>query len=170
MAKGGRFRDAYPVRRLLIRQGASATSGRILAPTQRHLDRLVFRLSGGRRTLTSLALGWPIVMLTTEGARSGLPRTVPLLGLPDGDQIVVIASNYGQAHHPAWYANLRAHPSASMTVAGGPAQRIRAREAEGDERARLWRLALDYYPGWAEYEKRLTGRRIPVMVLEPESD
>lgn len=170
MVEGGRFRDTSRLRRFLIRQGASATSGRVLAPTQRHLDRLVFRLSGGRRTLTSLALGWPIVMLTTEGARSNLPRTVPLLGLPDGDRIVVIASNYGRAHHPAWFVNLRAHPNASMAVAGGPARRIRAREAEGAERDRLWRLALDYYPGWAEYEKRLTGRRIPVMVLESATD
>lgn len=169
MSNDGRYRDVNPVRRYLIRNGASATTGRVLAPTQQRIDRWVFRLSRGRRTLTSMALGWPIVMLTTVGAKSGLPRTVPLLGLPDGGRMVVIASNYGQAHHPSWYRNLCANPCASMTVAGGADQSVLAHEVEGDERERLWRLALEFFRGWAEYEKRVTGRRIPVMVLEPDS-
>ncbi|RVW05549.1 nitroreductase family deazaflavin-dependent oxidoreductase [Rhodococcus xishaensis] len=170
MSKNGRYRAANPLQRFVIRNGASVAAGRILAPTQRHVDALIFRISKGRRTLTSMALGWPIVLLTTVGARSGLSRTVPLLGLPDGNRIVVIASNYGRAGNPSWYHNLRAHPRVSMAVAGGPSQQVLAREAEGSERERLWQLALQYYPGWADYEQRVTGRRIPVIVLDPEAD
>lgn len=168
MSGSGRYRDANPVRRYLIRQGSGAAAGRIVGPVQWHVDRIVFRLTGGRRTLTSMALGWPIVMLTTTGARSGLPRMVPLLGFRDGDGMVVIASNYGRSGRPSWYVNLRAHPAASMTVAGAPECRVRGRESEGAERERLWRRALEYHPGWDEYARRVGSRRIPVMVLDPD--
>ena len=110
--------------------------------------------------------GLPVVMLTTVGVRSKRPRTLPLLGLPDGERTVVIASNYGQRRHPAWYLNLRADPEATIT-AGGVSRRVVAREAEGDERERLWRLGLAVYPGWAGYERRASNRRIPVMMLSP---
>ncbi|QKT12186.1 nitroreductase/quinone reductase family protein [Rhodococcus sp. W8901] len=168
MSNEGTYREANPVRRYLIRQGASATTGRVLAPGQRHIDRVVFGITRGRHTLTSLVLGWPIVMLTTVGAKSGARRTLPLVGMRDGDRMVVIASSYGRPDNPAWFYNLRAHPRASMTVAGGASRPVRAYEAEGAERERLWARALEFYPGWAEYEKRV-ARRIPVMVLTPES-
>lgn len=63
-------------------------------------------------------------MLTTTGARTGQPRTLPVLGLPDGDRFVVIASNFGQRHNPAWYHNLRAHPQATVTANGVTHERV----------------------------------------------
>lgn len=132
----------------------------------RPLDRLVFRISGGRSTLVSLLSGLPVVMLTTTGARSGQVRTLPVLGIPDGDRTVVLASNWGKQHHPSWYHNLRAHPVASMT-AGGRTTPVRASDATGEERDRLWSRALEYYPAWRIYQSRARGRRIPIVVLTP---
>lgn len=137
------------------------------ARTLHHIDGPVYRLTKGRNTLTTLVTGLPLVMLTTTGAKSGALRTVPLVGMPDGDRIVVIASNYGQHSHPAWYFNLRTHPEATLTVAGGAPRPVVAYEAEGEERERLWRMDLEVYPSRARYEKRAGTRRIPVMVLEP---
>jgi deazaflavin-dependent oxidoreductase (nitroreductase family) len=80
-----------------------------------------------------------------------------------------MASNWGQRHHPAWYYNLRVHPTATVTV-GGTSRRVRAHEASGDERERLWRWGLEVYPGYAAYERRAANRRIPVVVLASVSD
>ena len=86
--------------------------------------------------------GLPVVMLTTTGARTGQQRTLPVIAVPDGDNLVVIASNWGQRRHPAWYHNLRAHPEATVTV-GGVSRRVRAHEAVGEERDRLWQRDLE---------------------------
>lgn len=136
--------------------------------TLHHIDGSVFRLTGGRYTFASLLSGVPVVMLTTTGARSGTGRTLPVLGFPDGERMVVIASNYGQRNHPAWYHNLRAHPEARISI-GSERWNVIAHEAQGHERKRLWRLGLEIYPGWFGYEQRASNRRIPVMVLSPQS-
>jgi deazaflavin-dependent oxidoreductase (nitroreductase family) len=130
-----------------------------------HLDRQVLRLSGGRRTLTSSLAGLPVVWLTTTGARSGRAHTVPLVGIADGERIVLIASNFGQAHNPAWYHNLRARPSATITVQGQTAQ-YRSREATAGEYDAYWDTALELFPGWAKYHEWAT-RHIPVLVFTP---
>ncbi|GAB2653131.1 nitroreductase/quinone reductase family protein [Prescottella soli] len=170
MPQARTYGQANPIQRGLRSVAGLAPVSWLFARTLHRVDRPVFRITGGRRTLTSMLAGLPVVMLTTTGARSGVRRTVPLLGLPDDDRIVVIASNYGQADNPSWYYNLRAHPRAEISVAGGAVQEVRAHEVAGTERERLWRLGLSIYPAWAVYEKRATGRRIPVMVLEPDSD
>jgi deazaflavin-dependent oxidoreductase (nitroreductase family) len=139
----------------------------LFARTLHHVDRPVFRLTEGRHTFASLVSGLPVVMLTTTGARSGKRRTWPLLGFPDGERMIVIASNYGQLHHPSWYYNLLAHPEAEIDVEG-TTWRVVAREAQGEERRRLWQRGLEVYPGWSGYERRSGERRIPVMVLSPE--
>jgi deazaflavin-dependent oxidoreductase (nitroreductase family) len=126
----------------------------------------VYRLTRGRYTFASLVSGLPVVMLTTTGARSGRPRTVPVLGLPTSDGLVVIASNFGQEHNPAWYYNLRSHPEGEVAV-GQSVQRFRAVEAQGDQRARIWQQGLEVYPGWSTYERRASHRNIAVFVLEP---
>jgi deazaflavin-dependent oxidoreductase (nitroreductase family) len=81
----------------------------------------------------------------------------------------VIASNYGQLHHPAWYYNLLANPEAEINVEG-MTRRVVARETEGEERRRLWRRGLEVYPGWSGYERRTGGRSIPVMALSPDGN
>jgi deazaflavin-dependent oxidoreductase (nitroreductase family) len=133
--------------------------GRYILP---HLDRPLLHLSRGRY---SMSPGQPILLLISIGARSGQPRATPLLYLRDGDRVIVIASNGGRERHPAWYYNLRANPQANVFL-GGRAGTYVAYEAQGEERAELWRKAVDYFEGFRLYEQR-TRRIIPIVVLEP---
>ncbi len=141
------------------------TAARILPS----IDRIVLRLSHNRYTLTSLLLGLPIIALTTTGAKSGQPRTVFLVALEDGQRLILIASNFGQAHHPAWYYNLRADPRATVRLRNQTV-RYDAREASGREREQYWQAAVSLYAGYTAYKERASNRQIPVFVLEPHRD
>ena len=130
------------------------------------LNAPVYRLSGGR---VGGKLGRaPILLLTTTGRKSGQPRTAPVLYLADGDRFVVINTNAGNAKTPAWSLNLRANPEAEVEV-GRKRRKVRARLAEGEERAELWRRHMEQYAGWDYYESKLE-REIGVFVLEPRED
>lgn len=111
--------------------------------------------------------GLPMVVLTSTGARSGQPRETPLGYFTDGDDVVLIASNYGGARHPAWYHNLVAHPECELRI-GERGGRFVAREATGADRDRLYALAVKLYPGYANYETQTDGiRTIRVLRLSP---
>lgn len=161
------FDRANGMQRLLRRFAASGPGSRLFALVLHHIDRPVYRLTRGRHTFSSLLSGLPVVMLTTTGARSGERRTVPVLGIPADGSVAIIASNYGQRRHPAWYYNLRAHPDAEVVV-DGQSRHVRAAEAEGERRARIWQDALRLYPGFSQYERRAAHRHISVFVLQPE--
>jgi deazaflavin-dependent oxidoreductase (nitroreductase family) len=103
-------RRANPFRKVVLVTAAWAPVSWFYARTLHHIDGVVYRLTRGRATFVSWVAGLPIVMLTTTGAKSGRRHTCPLVALPDGDRMVVIASNYGQYRNPAWYHNLRANP------------------------------------------------------------
>lgn len=133
---------------------------------QQRVDSAVYALTSGRTTLSAWAAGLPLVMLTTTGARTGRRRTLPVLGVLDGERVVVIASNYGQPHHPAWYHNLRAHPWASVTVEG-VTREVEAHELTGEEAERYFQRAAEMYPGFVHYRRWAAGRRIPVVSLDP---
>jgi deazaflavin-dependent oxidoreductase (nitroreductase family) len=123
----------------------------------------VYRLTGGK---VGGRIGKvPVLLLTTIGRRSGQPRTQPLAYTHVGDGYAVIASKGGAAQHPFWYLNLRANPLAEVTV-GREKRTVRARDAQGDERERLWRALAELYPAYDRYAQK-TSRRIPVVVLEP---
>jgi deazaflavin-dependent oxidoreductase (nitroreductase family) len=123
-----------------------------------------YRVSGG--LLGGRVGRLPILLLTTTGRKSGRKRTMPLVYLPDGDNMVVIASNGGADQHPAWWLNLRANPKAEVQV--GPATKeVVAAKAEGEERERLWRDVVELYHGYDEY-RRMTKREIPVVILRSE--
>ena len=107
----------------------------------------------------------PVLLLTTTGRRSGRERTAPVLYLADGERLVVIGSNAGNEHAPAWALNLKAHPDAEVQVKGTQ-RKVRARVAEGAERDELWRRMNDQYGGFDDYRAR-TGRQIDLFVLEP---
>jgi deazaflavin-dependent oxidoreductase (nitroreductase family) len=160
------YAHANVLQKELRRFAASGPGSWLFARVLHHIDRPVYRLTRGRYTLASLATGLPIVMLTTTGARTGLPRSLPVLGLPTADGLVVIASNYGQERHPAWYHNLRKNPEGHVSV-DGRTWRFRATEAQGDQRERIWQEGLEVYPGWSTYERRAPKRRIAVFVLQP---
>lgn len=151
--------------RILRRLAASGPGSWLFARTMHHIDRPVHRLTRGRFTLARLVSGLPVVMLTTTGARSGQPRTVPVLGIPAQDTVALIASNFGQRHDPAWSHNLRANPEAEIVI-DGTRRRVRAVEADDERRDRIWQEGLRIYPGFGEYERRASHRRISVFVLE----
>jgi deazaflavin-dependent oxidoreductase (nitroreductase family) len=153
--------------RAMRRLAATPPGSWLFARVLHHIDRPVFRMTRGRHTVGSLVSGLPVVMLSTTGARSGATRSVPVLGLPTASGVAVIASNYGQRSHPAWYYNLRAKPEGVVTV-DGVSRRFRAHEAEGEERSRIWQEGLTVYPGWAEYERRAPHRTIAVFVLDTD--
>jgi deazaflavin-dependent oxidoreductase (nitroreductase family) len=160
------YDQANAVQRILRRFAASGPGSWLFARVLHHIDRPVHRLTHGRHTFASLLSGIPVVMLTTTGAKSGQPRTVPMLGIPANGGVAIIASNFGQSRHPGWYHNLRADPRADVVI-DGIHRRVRAVEAEGDRRAAIWREGLRVYPGFAQYERRASHRPISVFVLEP---
>ncbi len=129
-------------------------------------DHAVEMLSRGRQTFTQLLGGVPVITLTTTGAKSGKPRQAPLVGLPHGDQIILIASNFGRSVNPAWYANLKANPDVIVTYQGQSAPYV-ASEAQGKQRDVFWRIAVECYRGYEAYRKRAGTRRIPVILLTP---
>jgi deazaflavin-dependent oxidoreductase (nitroreductase family) len=141
----------------------------VLARTLHQFDRIILKMSKGRKTLSTILTGSPVVVLTTTGARSGLPRSLPLLCIrakDDPNQFAVIASNWGQHHHPAWYFNLKAKPVATCSL-GGKVGTYTAYEASGEEYERYWQAAVETYNGYALYKQRTGGRHIPIMVLTP---
>ena len=122
----------------------------------------LYGLSNGR--IGGSIMGLPVLLLTTTGRKTGQLRTKALRYLPQGEDFVVIASNLGQEHHPAWWLNLKAQPNASVQV-GKTHHPVQAREAEGEERERIWRTLTDKVPAYDGYRTRTT-RRFPVVVLE----
>ena len=108
--------------------------------------------------------GATILLLTTKGRMSGRERTTPLIFRSDGERWVIIASQGGAPDHPGWYKNLARDPHATIQVKDERIP-VRARDAEGEERARLWSLMTENWPSYDAYQRR-TARQIPVVVLE----
>ena len=107
--------------------------------------------------------GRPLLLLTTTGAKSGQLRTKPMMFIPDGDRLLVIASNAGAPTHPEWYRNLVAHPEVTVEV-GNETFKAIATVTEGLERQRLWSRVVELYPFFADHQAK-TSRQIPVIVL-----
>ena len=131
-----------------------------------HIDRFVYRMTDGQHTAVNLLFGVPAVTVTTIGAKSGLPRSVPLIGIPDGENLILIASNWGQNRHPGWYYNLRKTPHVKVSLNGSEVDFI-ARELTGEERERYWEKAAAVYGGYDAYKRRVGEREIPVLILSP---
>lgn len=123
----------------------------------------LYRLSGGR--IGGKVGRAPVLLLTTTGRKSGQQRTAPVVYLADGESVVVINTNAGNARVPAWSLNLKANPQAEVER-GRRRYRVRARVAEGDERADLWRRHNEQYAGFDDYQQQL-AREASVIVLEP---
>ena len=116
------------------------------APRIHRLDKAFFKLTKGKHSIAEI-LGWPIVEIT---------------------KIALIASSFGREHNPGWYYNLKAHPECEVLFKGKTGKYI-ARETEGDEYNRYWKMAVSYYIGYEKYKERAAHRHIPVMVLEPKN-
>ncbi|MEV2267577.1 nitroreductase family deazaflavin-dependent oxidoreductase [Nonomuraea africana] len=120
-----------------------------------------FRANGGR--VGGYFEGSRLLLLSTTGAKSGNRITTPVMYLPDGDRLVIIASNAGADNHPAWYHNLLANPDVTVEL-GTETFAAKPELIEGDERDRLYAAMVAVAPTFAEYEAKTT-RRIPVVAL-----
>jgi len=107
--------------------------------------------------------GRPLLLLTTTGAKSGQRRTTPMMFIPDGDRLLVIASNVGAPAHPDWYRNLVAHPDVTVEV-GAETFDATAVVTQGAERDRLWTRVVELYPFFTGHQAKTT-RQIPVIAL-----
>lgn len=128
------------------------------------LDWAVLKASNGKATMVSFFAGVPVLWLTTTGAKSGEKRTAPLLGIPYGEDVVLIGSNWGGEKTPGWVFNLEAHPQA---VVGYRDRSVNAtaRRADAQEANDVFAHAASLYPGYASYRERASHRTIRVFVL-----
>ena len=108
----------------------------------------------------------PTLLLEHVGRKSGTTFTTPVLYLADGRNLVVVASQGGLPKNPQWFPNLQAQPETVVHLRQEGVRRVRARVAEGEERAALWPRLVDLYADFAKYA-HWTDREIPVVVLEP---
>jgi deazaflavin-dependent oxidoreductase (nitroreductase family) len=161
---GRSFDDANAFYRIMRSFAATKVGVALFRPTAHHLDQLVTKLTGGRRNFTGIAAGLPTAILTTTGAKSGMPRTVAVFGVPHPEGLGLIASNFGGAKHPAWYHNLKANPEATVSIEGDT-WHATARPATPRERDEIWAKGVEFYPGWTKYEARAGERHIESFVL-----
>lgn len=119
-----------------------------------------FRATGGQ-----VSRRYPVILLTTIGARSGRPHITPLNFSRDGERLVVIASKGGSTTHPDWYRNLVANPEVTIEHAG-QAFRARAIVAQEPERTRLFDGQVKLMSFFEGYRRRVKSRQIPVVILE----
>jgi deazaflavin-dependent oxidoreductase (nitroreductase family) len=147
-------------------------SERLALRIQRLLDKRLNPLGVWiyRRTNGGIAKPWKVeaLLLTTRGRRSGRERTVVLRFLPDGDGMVVIATNDGADTAPAWYLNLRADPRARVEVDGRQLP-VRAIELSAEEADAWWNRMVESSPSYTRY-RRATRRRFPVLRLVPTGE
>ena len=120
-----------------------------------------FRANGGK--VGGPFADRPLLLLNTIGAKSGQPRTNPVVYTTDGDDLIVIASNGGADHHPDWYYNVKANPNVTIEL-GEQQFSAHAEIAEESERDRLFSQMATAMPGFADYQRN-TARRIPVVIL-----
>ncbi|MCA1224174.1 nitroreductase family deazaflavin-dependent oxidoreductase [Streptomyces sp. 8L] len=124
----------------------------------------LYESSGGTEGTTLADTGYPVVLLTTRGAKSGKIRKTPLMRVEHDGKYAVVASLGGAPKHPVWYFNIKA--DAHVTLQDGPRKwDMTAREATGAEKAEWWDRAVAAFPQYAEYQKK-TSREIPLFVLE----
>ncbi|MGW6901565.1 nitroreductase family deazaflavin-dependent oxidoreductase [Streptomyces sp. NPDC054919] len=125
----------------------------------------LYESSGGTKGTTLGDTGYPVIVLTTRGAKSGKIRKTPLMRVEHDERYAVVASQGGAPKHPVWYFNIKA--DARVELQDGPLKRdMTAREVTGAEKAEWWDRAVAAYPPYAEYQER-TSREIPLFVLEP---
>ncbi|KRC65618.1 hypothetical protein ASE12_13155 [Aeromicrobium sp. Root236] len=128
------------------------------------VDNLIRRVTRGRLTLLDIA-GLPNLVLTVRGRKSGIPRSMPLLCVPDGRDILIAGSNFGGAKEPIWVKNVEATSEVTVYFRRRETPMV-VRRLEGDERAAAWSLMVETWPNFLMYEKR-TDRTIKLFRLTP---
>ncbi len=122
-----------------------------------------YEASGGQRANTLGDTGLPVIIITSQGNKSGKVRKTPLMRVEHAGQYALVASLGGAPTHPVWYYNLKADPEAVRIQDGPEPFDVSVRELTGEERATWWQRAVQAYPPYAEYQER-TERLIPVFL------
>lgn len=128
------------------------------------LNVAVYRLSRGR-LMNTFPGGYPICLVEMVGRHSGRRRTIPLIYIPRGSDIILGASQGGMDVHPAWYYNLKANPDIRI-IHGSQNRKMRARQVSDEEKQQLWPRMVEVYPDFDLYQAR-TQRNIPVFLCHP---
>jgi F420H(2)-dependent quinone reductase len=150
-------------------QSAGRRPSKLAAALQNAVIRLhsmLYRSSNG--VIGGRIANSPVLLLTTIGRRSGKQRTVPLLYLMDGPNVVLVASNGGALTHPTWWLNLQTTPEAWIQIKG-IRQRVQAEQAPAAEKQRLWPRLIAMYPGYKRYQE-ITDRDIPIVILRSSAE
>ena len=126
------------------------------------ITRWLYRMSAGR-VGGRWSYGTPVMLMTTKGRKSGEPRTVPLLYLCDGDDLIIVASKAGTSRNPQWFKNLEAEPRVEVEI-GADKKAMTAGFTSDEEKAALWPRLVEMYPDFGDYQAR-TKRNIPVIRL-----
>ncbi|MSR12993.1 MAG: nitroreductase family deazaflavin-dependent oxidoreductase [Gammaproteobacteria bacterium] len=145
---------------------ASPRGAAALAKVLHHVDRVLMAATRQHWSIPRAVVGLPVVGLSMVGARSSEHRKVPLIGIQDGDDIVVLAANWGRTTHPGWLFNVRANPEVELDFYGVHGRYHATEVALGEEHNRLWRKALSIYPGFENYRDRAGERGIPIIVFQ----
>jgi deazaflavin-dependent oxidoreductase (nitroreductase family) len=164
-ALGYSAKDPNPVQRsvqsLAATKPAAWVTSKLLAP----MDRWLLQASNGRTTFAGILAGLPVITLTSTGAKSGLPRTTPLTGVPIQGSLAILGTNYGQRAAPAWTYNLAANPNATVAYRTAEAPVV-ARYADDEEFEYAFDRAAGLYPGYRDYRSRVSDRPIRVFILD----
>jgi len=155
----------HAVQRVAATRPGTWIAAKLLPP----LDKALFNRTTGTTTAASILSGLPVILLTTTGAKSGVARTTPTFGIPLGDDLAIIGSNFGRESAPGWVYNLRADPAATVTYCERSVE-ILARPADHQETDQVFAHAARIYCGYAEYRRRAAHRQIQVFVLEPNEN
>lgn len=142
---------------------ASKLPPKIVVKLFSHFNVWVYRLSGGR--LMNTMLGKPICLVTMTGRKSGQAVTLPLMYVPHGREVLLVASLGGAPRHPMWYHNLIANSRVTIQVGSEP-RAMTVRQASSEEKQALWPVCVAAFPEYATYQRQ-TERDIPVMVCSP---
>ncbi|MEC9365785.1 MAG: nitroreductase family deazaflavin-dependent oxidoreductase [Chloroflexota bacterium] len=128
----------------------------------------LYESSGGKEGTTLRETGLPVIIVTNTGNKTGAVRKTPLMKAVDGSNYILVASTGGAPKHPVWYFNLKANPSVKIQD-GSDIYDMNVKEiTDSDERKRLWKIAVDAYPPYHEYQQKTT-RVIPIFLAEPAS-
>jgi len=130
------------------------------------IDPWLLRTTGGR--IATKVYGFPALLLITTGAKSGQQRTTPLFYTRDGDDFLIVGTNFGTEHHPAWTANLLKQPEAAIEV-GVDTLPVTAEVVDDATFDRVWPRFSAIYGGYDEYLKRLTHRKPRLFRLRPHA-
>ncbi len=126
----------------------------------------LYERSGGTGGLTLRDTGLPVIIVTNRGRKTGAIRKTPLMRVVDGKNYILVASKGGAPEHPVWYYNLKADPDVEIRDKT-EVYSMRVREVtDAAERERLWKLAVEAYPPYEDYQKK-TERLIPMFVAKP---